>query len=237
MEQDAPSNPLGALSTTPRRVFGEVLILWVVAIAGIGLFKLLAFVPFIRDNLWGIAGIIFLFLPLEYLRYKRADPEAFGLTWARFWSGLLWAFLFMAITFPPYVFAYRWWFGRVDFHFALPDTFWKEIVGNVLLVALPEEAFYRGYMQTRLDGVLRGRVKLFGAEVGFAWPIATGLFALGHLIDPRPDKLATFLPGLAFGWMRSRTGSIVAGVAFHAACNLWAQILRYGYFGIPPVAS
>ncbi len=220
------------LSQRPRTIWIEVLALYAIAIGIIGLFKLLSFVPFIADNLWGIAGIVFLFLPVEYLYRKRADLAAFGLSWKRLGPGLLWAGLLMAIAFPPYIWAYKWWFARAHFDFGLPASFWQEIVGNLFLVALPEEAFYRGYMQTRLDAVFKGRVTILGARVGWALVITAALFALGHLVEFRADKLGTFFPGLVFGWLRAKTGSIGGAVVFHAACNLWAQVLRYGYFGV-----
>lgn len=219
------------LSQEPKKIWIEVLVLYAIAIATIGLFKLLAFIPFIEDNLWGIAGIVFLFLPVEYLYRKRADLAAFGITWQHLGPGVMWALILMAISFPPYILGYEWWFGRDTFHFALPSTFWQEVVGNVFLVALPEEAFYRGFMQTRLDGVFKGRVNILGAKVGWALVITSALFAAGHLVEFRADKLGTFFPGLVFGWLRARTGSIGGGVVFHASCNIWAQILRYGYFG------
>ena len=220
------------LSQEPKKIWIEVLVLYAIAIAIIGLFKLLSFVPFINDNLWGIAGIVFLFLPVEYLYRKKADLVAFGITWKHLGRGLLWAALLMAITFPPYIWGYKWWFGREVFHFALPSTFWQEVVGNLFLVALPEEAFYRGFMQTRLDGVFKGRVNVLGAKVGWALVITSALFAVGHLVEFRADKLGTFLPGLVFGWLRAKTGSIGGAVVFHAGCNIWAQVLRYGYFGV-----
>jgi membrane protease YdiL (CAAX protease family) len=40
-----------------------------------------------------------------------------------------------------------------------------------------------------------------------------------------------FFPGLAFGWMRARTGSLAAGTAFHASCNLLSEILHASFFG------
>ncbi len=220
------------LSQEPRKIWIEVLVLYAVAIALIGGFKLLGFIPFIHDNLWGIAGVVFLFLPIEYLHYKKADLAAFGLTWRHLGRGMICAGILMAISFPLYIPAYRWWFSREVFDFALPGTFWQEVVGNLFLVALPEEAFYRGYMQSRLDAVFRGRVRILGAEVGWSVVVAAALFALGHLIEFRLDKLGTFLPGLVFGWLRARTGSIGGAVVFHAGCNIWAQVLRYGYFGL-----
>ena len=201
------------------------------AIGIILIFKLMSSIPFIQENLWGIAGLVFLFLPLEYLYRKKENPAFFGITWKGFGKGLLWAGLLMAVTFPPYIPAYKWWFARGEFDFHLPLTFWKEIVGFFLLVALPEEVFYRGFMQTRLDSIFKGRVNILGAKVGWALVITAAFFAIGHLVEPRPDKLGTFFPGLVFGWLRARTGSIGGAVVFHAMCNIWAQFLRYGYFG------
>jgi membrane protease YdiL (CAAX protease family) len=220
------------LSTEPKKVWIEVIVIWAIAIGTILVFKALDFVPFVRENLWGIAGLVFLFLPMEWLYRKKENPANFGITWKGFSKGLLWAGILVAITFPPYIPAYKWWFGRTqDFSLHLPLSFWKETVGFFLLVALPEEVFYRGYMQTRLDNVFKGRVKILGAEVGWAVVITAAFFAVGHLVEPRPDKLGTFFPGLVFGWLRARTGSIGGAVVFHALCNIWAQFLRYGYFG------
>ncbi len=41
--------------------------------------------------------------------------------------------------------------------------------------------------------------------------------------DPR--ALATFFPGLLFGWLRSATGSIGAAVGVHAASNICVRVL------------
>ena len=222
---------MGTLSQEPKKIWIEILVMYAVAIAVIGIFKLFSFVPFIHDNLWGIAGIVFLFLPVEFLFRKKADLSVFGLTWQHLGKGLFWAAILMAISFPPYIWAYKWYFGRTAFEFALPTTFWQEVVGNLFLVALPEEAFYRGYMQSRLDSIFRGRISILGAKVGWSLVITAAFFALGHLVEFRLDKLGTFLPGLVFGWLRAKTGSIGGAVVFHAACNIWAQVLRYGYFG------
>jgi membrane protease YdiL (CAAX protease family) len=221
------------LPTQPKKVWLEVGAIWLIAIGIILIFKLLAFVPIIEENLWGIAGLVFLFLPFEYLYRKKQSLADFGFTWKSFPKGLLWALVLAAIIFPLYIPAYQWWFAKSDFNFGLPTDFWKEVVGFFLLVSLPEEFFYRGYMQTRLDQIFKGRLNVLGAKVGWGLVIAAAFFAVGHLVEPRPDKLGTFFPGLVFGWLRARTGSIGGAVVFHALCNIWAQVLRYGYFGVP----
>jgi hypothetical protein len=61
--------------------------------------------------------------------------------------------------------------------------------------------------------------------------LSSALFALGHfLVDFQPARLAVFFPALAFGWMRSRSGSIAAGATFHALCNLLSEMLHESFF-------
>ena len=220
------------LSTKPRNILIEGLILYGIAIGVILVFQFFAFIPFIKENLGGIAGLVFLFLPIEWLYRNGAHPADYGITYQRLGNGLLWAALLALVTFPPYFLAYKLWFGRPEFHFGLPTTFWKEVIASLLLVALPEEVFYRGYLQTRLDAVFRGRVRILGAAVGWSVVVTAALFAVGHLVEPRFDRLGTFFPGLVFGWLRARTGTVAAAVFFHALCNIWAQVLHYGYFGV-----
>jgi membrane protease YdiL (CAAX protease family) len=47
---------------------------------------------------------------------------------------------------------------------------------------------------------------------------------------PNVQRLAVFFPALVFGWMRARTGSILAGATFHALCNLFADVLHTSFF-------
>ena len=99
---------------------------------------------------------------------------------------------------------------------------------QVILVAIPEEWFYRGYLQQRFDEAWRPRWRILGATLGWGWLLASVLFALGHLVlDPRPSRLAVFFPSLLFGWLRARTGSILAPALFHAVSNVWIQSLAY----------
>ena len=106
-----------------------------------------------------------------------------------------------------------WWF----FHFLL---------GQLLLVALPEEVFYRGYLQSRLELRFPKKSRFLGVMI--SWPAllwTSTIFAIGHILTvPHPARLAVFFPSLLFGWMRSASGSVFSAILFHTACNLFAQI-------------
>jgi membrane protease YdiL (CAAX protease family) len=104
---------------------------------------------------------------------------------------------------------------------------------QVLLIALPEEFFYRGYLQRRLDQI-RGRSawRLGPLEITKSNLVVSALFALGHfVIGFSPLRLAVFFPSLLFGILRDRTNGIAAPIAFHAACNLMVQITALHYWG------
>lgn len=140
-----------------------------------------------------------------------------------------WALLLAALLFPPFVVGFvRWWHVR---HLAwiAPVKPFDAVLGQLVVVALPEEAFFRGYLQTALDRAWKGRVRVLGADVGYGLLVASALFAIGHIATvPHPARLAVFFPSLVFGWMRARTKGIGAGVAFHTACNLLSEGLARG---------
>jgi hypothetical protein len=75
-------------------------------------------------------------------------------------------------------------------------------------------------------------VRVLGVQVGWAVVVTSALFAAGHfLTDLRVDRLATFFPGLVFGWLKERRGRLVGPVVLHAASNVFSDILSAGYFG------
>jgi hypothetical protein len=142
-----------------------------------------------------------------------------------------WAALFAAVTFPAFWAGFWFWY-RPQHAFSpnsallLSDEAW----GQLLVIALPEEAFYRGYLQTAFDDVLRHRWTLLGAKVGPSLLLSSALFALGHLLtEPNLSRLAVFFPALLFGWLRARTGGIGPAVLFHAMCNLFSWFLASSY--------
>lgn len=142
-----------------------------------------------------------------------------------------WALLFAVIAFPPFWFGYRfWWHPHHHFVLRWPPSIFDEIAGQLVVIALPEEAFFRGYLQTSLDRTWPPRWRILGADLGPGLLVSAAIFAVGHVLTIRhPARLAVFFPALVFGWMRSRTGGVGAGVLFHAMCNLFSAMLGRGY--------
>jgi uncharacterized protein len=147
-------------------------------------------------------------------------------------SAVSWALGLTAIIAVPFFFGWRsWWEPRLSFSLAVrPAEAADELLGQLLVIALPEEAFYRGYLQSRLDQVWSPRWRFLGADVGPGIVLSAMIFAVGHLATVQvPARLAVFFPALLFGWLRARTGGIGASVLFHASCNVYSLLLGRGY--------
>lgn len=142
------------------------------------------------------------------------------------------ALLVALVVFPPFALAFGWWHGAEGLlDFDPPDNIWEVVLGQLIVAALPEEAFFRGYIQTRLSDTWTRKTRLLGTEVSLPALVAQAvLFALVHFaVDADPARLAVFFPGLLFGWIRARRGGIGAAIVFHAACNVYAELLTRGW--------
>jgi membrane protease YdiL (CAAX protease family) len=213
-----------------------------------------------RNIVHGAIAVIFIYAPALAARrsgrpfdYRaaglRLDPvplnlKVTGLALAVTWPVFLAAFLafygyvcrrgtpafvqYWAETFAPMCSRWR---GLSGVQWRLPSGFLQDALNQIVVVAVPEELFFRGYLMGRFEERWPSRRTLFGAPVGWPLLVSSALFALGHfLVDFDATRLAVFFPGLAFAWMRSRTGSIAAGALFHALCNLLSEVLHTSFF-------
>ena len=144
---------------------------------------------------------------------------------------LAWALALAAVVFPLFWIGYvRWWSPVSPFHAAPIASLANDALGQLLVIGLPEEAFYRGYLQTSLDDVWKPRFDFLGARLGPGVVVTSLIFALGHVAtETHPNRLAVFFPSLLFGWLRTRRQGIGCAAVFHALCNLFASYLAESY--------
>jgi uncharacterized protein len=136
------------------------------------------------------------------------------------------------VIFPCFWFGFRIWWKVDHFHPAPLGPVVSDALGQLLVIALPEEAFYRGYLQTSLERELGQGISILGTRVGWGLLLTSAIFAVGHLLtELNPARLAVFFPSLVFGLLRSRSKGIGASVLFHALCNLFSAYLAHSYFG------
>lgn len=146
------------------------------------------------------------------------------------------ALLVGALVLPLFTIGYILWFApsrSFDVHAAFgfggptaPFAVLDLMLAHLLVVALPEEAFFRGYLQSSLTPRSSPGLR----SVILANLLTSAIFALGHYAtDPNPSRLAVFFPSLLFGLIRTRTGGVGASIFFHTLANLTSAFLAAGF--------
>ena len=246
----------------PARARRELVLTWAACVALLAAAKLVAGLEptgLLSGNLAGVAAFLFIVLPERRIHAEGERWADFGLPWSGLASGETWrgwgrglavGLVVCAVVFPVF-FAGFWAYGRLlpsvprglaavlapyavpsTPHLRLPPHLALAALVQLLVVALPEELFYRGWMQTTWAAAEPGRgVRLLGARLGAGFLATQALFAAGHLVVLQPWRLATFFPGLLFGWLRERTGDLAAPVVVHALSNLFIATLEASFYG------
>jgi hypothetical protein len=197
-----------------------------------------------------LVAVVFLYAPVFWAWRRHEDLDDYGFHAQPIKRGLVTAAVAGGIVFPLFVIAYLS-FYEVACHSNLlahlvPRNLCASYVGlsrlhapeldlkllewcavQLIVVALPEELFFRGFLLEMLERRFPPKRRILGGGVGLALVISAAMFALIHLpkegYDPR--QLATFFPGLLFGWMRSSTRSILASTVTHAGSNILVHLL------------
>jgi uncharacterized protein len=228
------------LDESPLR---EALILWAVAFCAI--LATYATAPFLAKP---VAVLAFLYLPLWAMRRRGEDYQDYGVSF-RAWKEDLTLLAVVCLIVLP-LFTAGFWLASVSrpslpswaqsllspmrgegrvFHAKLPDNFSLWVVDQLFVVALPEEFFYRGYLQARLKLHWPRGARVLGATLGPAFLLTAVLFALGHLAVFQVWRLGVFFPALLFGYMRERTGTVLGSTLLHAIFNLYEMFLRESF--------
>lgn len=95
----------------------------------------------------------------------------------------------------------------------------------LVFVGVGEEILFRGLLQGALDEVLGRPWKIGGAQVGWGWIIQAVLFGITHPLLAGDASLWgwglwTAAAGLAFGWLRARSGTILAPGLVHGVIDV-----------------
>lgn len=136
-----------------------------------------------------------------------------GLRWNL--RGVLIGVILSAVILSLYIFLCL---AVFDKRVQLDNVYYSIIIQHLLLVSLPEEVFFRGYLQEELGNNLKGII------------IVSLLFALGHLVirclgfgctgAGYVENLLTFFPSLVMGYMYLISGTLWANIIFHFLANV-----------------
>jgi uncharacterized protein len=259
---DAPSAATEGTEAPGRIVGEVLVLFGVAAAFAAAVFQIGRVVPLVGRHVADLIAVTFYAVPVFRLWQRRRDLADYGFNLAAARRSALLVTAAVLVSFPLFLAAFLVFYGAVcgplreflgslaspagavcsryvglsGVHPAWPGgTPWGTLVAlftQLVAVALPEEFFFRGYLQGRLVEALPPTRRFFGVPVGTALLLGAVLFALGHfLIDFDPRRLAVFFPALLFGWMRQASGSIAPGALFHALCNLYSDGLHRSFFG------
>jgi CAAX protease family protein len=228
----------------------DALVTWaVVAVLVTGLVRINITLPWIGHVGSALVAVLFLYAPVYVAWRRHEDLEDYGFRWEPVGRGLVTAGAAIAAIFPLFALGYFAFYeiacdssllahlvprnmcthytGIAGIHApALTADFAEFCVLQLVVVALPEELFFRGFLLELLERRFPPKRRILGGGVGLALVLSAAAFALIHLPkDGDPRALATFFPGLLFGWMRSSTRSIMASTITHGASNILIRLL------------
>lgn len=226
---------MDSLTTTSRRpIVIELLIVTILLLTVVKFLFVSKSNPIIAQTLSAIVAILFIYTPIAILMLKKRPVDFLDRDAKDYTRSLLVFLIATVIIFPPFLIAAHGWqiFIGGYKHFslaALPKPF-QLCLFQLLLVALPEEFFFRGYCQSTLNLIFKRSWSFLGTHFGPSLFITAAVFALAHsLVFYQWWHFSIFFPALVFGFLRERTGSITAPVFFHATANIIVDWLVRSY--------
>lgn len=193
----------------------------------------LTFIPYYPEIHTLIYLALFIYVPLIIMRHQRRQivliNNRSSLLLRDFRIYLLWS----GVIFIPFFGAAWLWMnvvhGMTSFQMPSLPT-WQMVATQLLIIALPEEIFFRGYVQDVLNRAYEKKWRLFGTSLGMGWLLTALLFAFCHsLIMVQWWHFAIFFPALVFGYLRERTDALMVPILFHATSNLVLDWIVRGF--------
>jgi len=221
---------------TIKLIRNEIIFSYLFTIIVISILSILSFfyLPFKGVTL-PVTILLFLFVPYIIAKKKEIKIEEFGIKEDEILKDVIVGLGSATVIFPPFwlgtLFFWHFIFNiPIEFKFKLPNDIMKQFIVNLFLVALPEEFFYRGYIQSRIKKYfILKKMKNIKASIS-AIIITSIFFALSHIITiPSITRLSVFFPSILFGILREIRDSIYPSVILHGLSNIFMNILILSY--------
>ena len=214
-------------ATNKTEKLSTTLGLWMAVIIAIRLTNTLSTLPWLNQYSGTLTAVLLVYPPV-LLSFRTGAPITYwqlnttsikiSLLAFSLLSGLIFPFVFVGNHF------YQSWAFQLFYHAASNHELWSIALTQLVLIAFPEEFFFRGYLQQNLSRHFPSTTKLFGVPFGQAQWLTVVLFALSHsLITLQWWHAFIVVPAIGFGWLKEKTGRIWAGTLFHAACNVFSS--------------
>ncbi|MDX1387372.1 MAG: type II CAAX endopeptidase family protein [bacterium] len=216
-----------------RKLLKQTLWVWFLAMVAIRLLHELQRIPKLADLTMILTAAILIYVPL-WVFHRRKEKMAFfegnlkslliSIGWFLAVSLVIFPLIEIGNRFYQDIIFHRHYVGG-NYQGMLQFAFFQLVV-----VAIPEEIFYRGFMQPQFNRLWGRPWRFLGAPFGKGLIFTSFLFALSHsLIQLQWWHFSIFFPGLVFGWLRERTGAVTASALFHATSNLFSYWVINNY--------
>lgn len=185
--------------------------------------------PYVNSYLDIIVSVLFLYTPILFLFAKKMHPVYYGIWKKGAIKSILRALFVSFFIFPLYTigfYLYNKYSNGLSMSIILIKQLFQPrfllfVLNNLLMVAIPEEIFYRGYLQSELRTCDTRKITLLGVNIGYSFLLVNIMFAIGHIIlIPNITRLAVFFPGLVFSWLREKDDNIAGAIVFHWLSNI-----------------
>jgi membrane protease YdiL (CAAX protease family) len=157
-----------------------------------------------------IAALLMLLLPILL------KTEGGELRWD--FKGILLGLGVSAVLLSIYVAVIAFYGHYMGKSLVVSDLSYSFVLTQLLLVALPEEVFFRGYLQQKIGNNIKGII------------IVSLLFAVGHFITLClggghnlaicSQAVLTFFPSSVMGYLYLKTKTLWASIIFHFFANV-----------------
>jgi|GEM_PF-1566477 len=209
-----------------RKIFNQTLFTFL--IVNTILIALLLVKPYLGRTLFLTLGsAIFVISSIVSAKVFKIDAKGFGLDTDSVIKDLRAIFIVLFVIFPAFVVANHLYQSIVLHHrfvFVFREKIFFNTIHHLLMVAIPEEIFFRGFVQSQMEKVYDQKSYL--RFISLSNLMTSVFFALGHFfINPHIDRLAVFFPSLLFGYLREVRGNIYPSIAIHWLSNLIMYIL------------
>lgn len=210
--------------TNSKSLGKTLLIVFIVLVILFIIHQLSKFLP-ISNYLSLITACILVYVPIFILSKRKKKIDFIDIDLKSYLKSLNQSLIFSVLTLGPLLvlsFFVFWASFRIESGWHYLEFF----IFQLIMVALPEEFFFRGYLQGQLNLVFERKWSWFGVKVGPALIWSSIIFALSHsVISLQIWHPLIFIPALGFGWLYEKTNSITASVIYHALCNLLAYAI------------
>ena len=225
---------MDANTSTKRSLITEIAVVTIAVLVVCHVLYYLRFISFINAYLSVIVAFILLYAPIIVLWLRRRRVVFFEYNLKQFVRSLKIFLVVSLIVFPAFFLCAHFWqtivMGYSKFKLASFPGIGRVIFYQLLLIALPEEFYFRGYVQPAFNAVFKLRWNVFGVQLGWSWILTAAVFAVAHsIITYQWWHFAIFFPGLLFGWLKERTGALTAPILFHAAANILMNLFARSY--------